>query len=122
MVLAVRCQPGKQRIPYAEEQHAMKPGRTNVSAIKLPSALLPLALSLAGLLLVLGHAAVYGIVHEADEGAAAHVFWLLMGVQLPIVAYFAFRWLPRQPKQALAVLALQTIAWLVPWVAVYFLT
>ena len=35
-------------------------------------------MSLAALALVLGHAAVFGIVHEADEGAAAHVWQILM--------------------------------------------
>ncbi len=34
------------------------------SQIKQASALLPLAISLAALILVLGHAAVYGILHD----------------------------------------------------------
>ena len=38
---------------------------------------------------MLGHAAIFGIVHEADEGAAAHIFQLLMATQLPLVAFFA---------------------------------
>jgi hypothetical protein len=37
----------------------------NVSLMKKPSAFLPMALSLAALALVLGHAAIFGIVHEA---------------------------------------------------------
>ena len=100
----------------------MKPKAARVSLIKQPSAWVPLAMSLAALGLVLGHAAVYGVVHEADEGTAARVFWLLMAAQLPIVAYFAFRWLPRQPGRTLQVLALQAGAWLAAWAAVYFLT
>ena len=94
----------------------------HASPIKQPSALLPLAMSLAALALVLGHAAIFGVVREADEGTAAHVFQILMIAQLPVVAYFALKWLPRQPKQSLQVLALQASAWLAAIAAVYWLT
>ncbi len=94
----------------------------NVSLLKQPSALLPMAMSLAALTLVLGHAAIYGVVHEADEGAAAHIFQLLMAAQVPLVAYFAFKWLPRVPGQTLRVLALQAGAALAAFAAVYWLT
>lgn len=63
----------------------------NVPLMKQPGAFLPLLMSLAALGLVLGHAAVFGIVHEPDEGAAAHVFQLLMAAQIPLVAFFAIR-------------------------------
>jgi hypothetical protein len=63
--------------------------------MKQPSAYLPLAMSLAALALVLGHAAMFGIVHEADEGAAAHIFQILMAAQIPVVAYFAIKWQDR---------------------------
>ena len=92
------------------------------SLIKQPSAILPVAISLAALALVLGHAAIYGVVHEADEGAAAHIFQLLMAAQVPLVAYFAFKWLPRVPGQTLRVLALQAGAALAAFAAVYWLT
>ena len=94
----------------------------NVSLIKQPSAMLPMAMSLAALALVLGHAAIYGVVHEADEGAAAHIFQLLMGAQVPLVAYFALKWLPRVPGQTLGVFALQAGAALAAFAAVYWLT
>ena len=61
----------------------------NVSLIKQPSALLPIAMSVAALALVLGHVAIFGVVHEADEGTAAHLWQLLMAGQVPVVAYFA---------------------------------
>ena len=94
----------------------------NASLIKQPTAMLPMAMSLAALALVLGHAAKYGVVHEADESAAAHIFQLLMAAQVPLVAYFAFKWLPRAPGQTLRVLALQAGAALAAFAAVYFLT
>lgn len=48
-----------------------------MNTLKRPSAWLPLALSCAALALVLGHAAIYGVVHEADEGSATHLFQFL---------------------------------------------
>ena len=94
----------------------------NVSMRREPSAVLPPIMSVVALAIVLGHYAMYGIVHETDEGTPAHIFQLLMAVQLPIVAYFALKWLPRAPRQALAILALQAGAVLAAFAAVYFLT
>lgn len=81
----------------------------NVSLLKKPSAWLPMTMSLAALTLVLGYLARYGVTHEPDEGAAAHVFQLLIVAQLPVMAYFALKWLPKTPGQALLVLALQAV-------------
>jgi hypothetical protein len=89
--------------------------------LKQPSAFLPVAMSLAALATVLIHVAVFGAAREADEGTAAHIWQLLVAGQLPIVAFFAIRWLPRSPKQALLVLALQAGAGLAALAPVYFL-
>jgi hypothetical protein len=94
----------------------------NVSPLKQPSAYLPLALSLAALTLVLAHAAIFGVVHAADEGTAAHVWQILMAAQLPIVAYFLLKWLPGRPRESLQVLALLAGTWLANFAAVFFLT
>ena len=75
--------------------------------MKRPSAFLPVAMSFAALATVLAHVVMFGVAREADEGTAAHVFQLLMIAQVPIVAFFAIKWLPRAPRQALQVLALQ---------------
>src|ERR1035438_3225831 len=45
----------------------------NVSLIKQPSALLPIAMSATALVVVLVHVVIFGAVHEADEGTAAHL-------------------------------------------------
>ena len=100
----------------------MKTKLVDVSLMKRPSAYLPLAMSLAALMLVLGHAAIFGVVHEADEGAAAHIWQILMAAQLPILAYFLLRWLPRRPRESLQVLALLVGTWLANFAAVYWLT
>ncbi len=82
----------------------------NIATLRRPSALIPLAMSIAALSLVLGHIAIYGGARQADEGAAAHVWQLLMAGQIPVIAFFAVKWLPRAPGQALLVLGLQAVA------------
>ncbi len=77
---------------------------------------------MAALAMVISHAAMYGIVHEVDEGTPAHIFQILMVVQVPIVAWFAIRWLPRDAAAALRVLALQAAAGIAAFASVYFLT
>ena len=89
--------------------------------MKRPSAWMPVAMSLAALATVIVHVALFGAAREADEGAAAHLWQLLVGGQLPIVAYFAIKWLPQAPKEALPVLAVQAGAGLAALAPVYFL-
>jgi hypothetical protein len=48
-------------------------------------------MSLIALALVLGHVALFGVVHQADEGTAAHLWQFLMAVQVPIIAFFAIK-------------------------------
>ena len=92
------------------------------SLLKQPSAYLPLAMALACLALVLGHFAMYGNLHEVDEGTPAHLFQLLMVAQVPFVGYFAIKWLPPSPTQALQVLALWAAVVIAAFAGVYFLT
>lgn len=94
----------------------------NLELLKKPSALLPILMSLAALCLVLGHVAIYGVVHEEDEGTPAHLFQLLMVVQAPILLFFAAKWLPRAPRKAAPVIAIQALAIIAAFAAVFFLT
>ena len=96
----------------------MNTNSENNPLLKQPSAWIPLAVSLVALAMILGYVAMFGIVHNEDEGTPAHIFQLLMVVQLPIAAYFAFTWLPKRPVQAMLVLALQAVAWVIPILAV----
>ena len=89
--------------------------------LKRPSAFLPLAMSAIVLALILVHVARFGIARQADEGTAAHLFQILMPAQLPIIAFFALTWLPRDQKAALLVLTLQIGAALAVVATVYFL-
>jgi hypothetical protein len=98
--------------------------RTFRSMLKQPSAFLPLAMSVIALAMLLGDLAIYGVAHEVaqtDEGTVAHLWQILMAGQLPIIAFFAIRWLPRAPKQSWPVLALQACAVLASMAPVYFL-
>jgi hypothetical protein len=86
-----------------------------------PSALAPIGMSVAALLLVLGHLVIVGVApREADEGTAAHLWQLLMAGQALGVAYFALKWLPRSPGDALPVLALQIAAAVTACAPVYY--
>jgi len=86
--------------------------------LKHPSAWIPLVMSLAALTYLLVYVAIFGIVHQADEGTPAHIFQLIMIAQVPIISYFAIKWLPEKPKQSLLILAVQVVAWIIPIVAV----
>jgi hypothetical protein len=72
-----------------------------------PSAFLPLLMSSVAMAMVLIHAALYGIVDSPDEGTPAHIFQLLMVAQLPLMAFFTIRWLPRAPISTIQVVLLQ---------------
>jgi hypothetical protein len=91
----------------------------NLSLLRKPSAFVPLLMSAAALALIIGYVVtgphepnlvVENGVTRQDEGAAAHLWQLLMGLQLPVILYFGAKWLPRDPKAALTVLGVQFIA------------
>lgn len=96
--------------------------------IKRPSAFLPLAMSLTALTMLLGVIASYWAAHgtylvprEPDEGTVAHLWQLLMAGQLPIIAFFAIKWLPKAPGQTMRVLALHIGAALASMAPVFLL-
>ena len=78
-------------------------------------------MSFAALAVVIGYVAMFGTARQADEGAAAHTWQLLMAAQIPVIIFFAVRWLPQAPRQALPILALQGGAVLAALAPVYFL-
>lgn len=93
----------------------------NLSTIvKQPSAFLPLMMSLGALATVIIHIAMFGTAREADEGTAAHIWQLLMAAQVPIIGFFALKWLPQAQRHALQILALQAGAVLLALAPVYY--
>ncbi len=89
--------------------------------LKNPSAFLPLAMSFGALATVILYVAMFGTARQADEGTAAHIWQILMAGQIPIIMFFAIKWLPRTPKPALLVLVLQGSAALMALAPVYLL-
>lgn len=89
--------------------------------LKKPSAFLPLGMSLGAFATVVIYVAMFGPAPQADEGTAAHVWQILMAGQIPIIVFFAFKWLPRTPKEALLVLVLQGCAALMALAPVFLL-
>ena len=56
-------------------------------------------MSFAAFTVVLGYVVIYGAARQPDEGAAAHIWQLLVGAQVPLVAFFwssGCRGLPRR--------------------------
>ncbi len=101
---------------------AMNEYRTSFgTVVRQPSALVPLGMALTALAVVLIHITVYGAAREADEGPTAHIWQLLMVAQLPALAVFGIRWLPKAPKQAMCVLALLVTAILAAVAPVFLL-
>jgi hypothetical protein len=94
--------------------------------LKRPSAILPLSMSVNALTMVLvslaiGLARGGKITRDPDEGDLAHIYQLLMTVQMPIVLFFAIKWLRRAPGPTLRILGLQAGAWLAACAPVYLL-
>ena len=80
------------------------------AVVRRPSACLPMAMSLAALGLIVAHIVTAGVAPQRDEGLAAHLWQLLIVAQLPVILYFAVTWLPRTPRPAWLVLAIQLLA------------
>ena len=91
-----------------------------LTLLKNPSALLPIVMSVVALVLVVAHIAIFGAVREPDEGAAAHIWQMLMAGQLPFILFFAAKWLPQAPRPAIAVIVLQAVAILAACAPVYY--
>jgi len=78
-------------------------------SLRHPGAYLPLVLSGAALLVVLVHVALRGTAPEADEGAAAHLWQLLIALQAPVMLWWGLRGLREDARSTLRVLLLQLL-------------
>jgi hypothetical protein len=90
------------------------------SIVKKPSAFLPIAMSLIVIIVGFSEGARTGFVRQADEGTAAHIFQILMPLQLPIMAFFVIKWLPQAPKPVTMIVLVQIVAALVVLAPVFF--
>jgi len=82
---------------------------TTTDVLCCPTALVPIALSLGALLIVLVHFGFFGADPGPDEGAAAHVWQLLMIAQIPALALFTAKWLRRARRPCLNVLTVHGV-------------
>ena len=81
------------------------------SIFKKPSAWLPVMLSLAVLATMLIFISMSGPpVRQPDEGTGAHLFQIWLVLEVFMITFFALKWLPKEPKQALVVLVFQILA------------
>ena len=70
------------------------------------SAYAPLSMSLIALVLV-GNAVLSGDTKQSDEGTLAHLWQILICGQIPVVLYFAVKWMRRSPKRTSRFLIMQ---------------
>lgn len=85
------------------------------------SAWVPIAIPIFLLVLALRYIVTYGLVRQVDEGIEAHLFQLLMPLQLAVMLYFALTWLPRAPRVTVPLLALQAGAAAAVFAVVYWI-
>jgi hypothetical protein len=67
-------------------------------------------MSAIALAIVASQLVIYGNAREPDEGAAAHLWQLLMAGQVPLIGWFMVRQLPIGFGRAAPVLAAQVVA------------
>ena len=89
-------------------------------SLKEPLAFVPIACSLAAFAITTMAMTANGVVHEADEGTAAHLFQLFMAASFIMSAAFLIRWLARAPWQTLRIFAIQIVAALVAMAPVFY--
>jgi GrpB-like predicted nucleotidyltransferase (UPF0157 family) len=91
--------------------------------VKNHLAWVPIVLSLAMIVYIYSLLALNGIPQpdpNADEGVAAHLFQLWLVVEFLMIVFFAFKWLPRTPKSALIILAIQIFLVLVGCFPIFY--
>ena len=91
---------------------------TVATLMRKPIAWLSLALSLLAIGLIVANVVFVGLAPQADEGAEARIFQVLMLFDALVIGAFAVRWLPIAPKEASAVVALQLLMAAIPLVTV----
>jgi hypothetical protein len=98
--------------------HAAGASAAHASVLALarrPSAIFPMIMSLAALLLLGSFLllASRGVIPlrapDGDEGLAAHLWQLLMVGQLPVIVRFALRWFFQRPAQTIVILGVQAM-------------
>ncbi len=96
---------------FTKRRRAMAAGPPNPIALSTkPSAILPVLMSLAALALVGTYLLINGVKRQADEGATAHIFQILVVAQIPVIGFFVLRWIRSNPLTCLIMLGIQALA------------
>jgi len=90
--------------------------------MKKLSAFLPIAMSVTALAIIFVYIFMHGSDPQPDEGLAARLWQLLMILQIPIIAFFAIRWLPQSPRLGLVIFVLQIVSALTALTPVFLLS
>ena len=72
---------------------------------------MPIALSFGIIGMILGFLFFVGVSgsRSKDEGVAAHLFQIWLVLEALMIPFFALTWLPRMPKEASLILAVQIL-------------
>ena len=81
--------------------------------LRRPTGFLPFVLSAAALITIAVHVARAGTEPQADEGTSAHVWMVLMALEVLAIGFFAIVWLPKAARPTILTLALQVAGLLV---------
>ena len=83
----------------------------NNSLIKKPSAWIPIVIPLTFFAVMLILFTINGLPSpQKDEGTMAHLFQIWIVLEIPMLSFFAIKWLPQAPKEASIILAIQIIS------------
>ena len=82
----------------------------NALSFKQPNALLPITMAGIAPSMVLIVVGLEDITRKGSDGTAARIFQVPMMIQIPIVGFFAFDWIPHRPMWAIRVLGVQPMA------------
>jgi hypothetical protein len=81
-----------------------------VSFGKKPSALIPAVMSIVAVFLFVIQLMIHGGRPVRAESAVACLYLLLVVAQLPVIAFFVYRWFRRAPLQGMPVVLSQVLA------------
>jgi hypothetical protein len=92
-----------------------------IDILKRPSAWIPIILTLVVTTVWLISIVAFGVPgREADEGIAAHLFQVWLGLEILMIGYFGMKRVPQKPKQAVAILTIQVVLTLAACAPVFY--
>ena len=94
----------------------------DIDSLKQPSAFVPVALSLAAFLMVLGNSIFLGMGHLQKGSPTDNIFQVMMGAQFPVVIFLIVRRLRRYPRETLGILSVQGAAAFLAFAVDFILT